>query len=57
MTDLNNFGISHFHSSESDVASRVRSDPLFHPAWVDFNERRWGLTAEIIELGDRRAHV
>lgn len=54
MAYLNNFGISHFYSSESDVASRVRSDPLFHPAWVDFNERRWGLTAEIIELGPEK---
>ncbi len=29
-------------------------DPLFHPGWIDFNQRRWGLTAETLELGPEK---
>ncbi|MFY0990300.1 GNAT family N-acetyltransferase [Halomonas sp. C05BenzN] len=32
----------------------MKSDPLFHPGWIRFNEQRWGLTAETVTLAPDR---
>lgn len=53
MKNLNSFG----HAQplcKDELDLKVQKDPLFNSAWIDFNERKWGLAAEKIELGPER---